>query len=144
MNISIYNSQKDLKILRRSVKPVIEACVHYYKINCDEISIHFVTSNEIGKLHEKYFNDLSPTDCISLSYDETFLSGEIFVCPSTAKEYVAKKNLEVYEEVTLYLIHGFLHLIGYDDVNPLDRKKMRNQEKKLMKYLKDKKILLSP
>ncbi len=69
--------------------------------------------------------------------------GEVFVCPKTALEYVQKKGGNPYLETSLYLVHGILHLLGYDDLTPKERTKMRQQERSVLKMLKSKKALLN-
>lgn len=63
--------------------------------------------------------------------------GEVFVCPEVAIEYAQQRGLDPYLETTLYLVHGILHLIGYDDISPQERKKMRYQEKRCIHHLKN-------
>lgn len=149
MKISVYNSQRDLKISLPSVRLAMKASLALYGIDCDEAAVHFVSQKRIRALHLQFFNDPSITDCISFPSDKDrrlgyFFLGEIFVAPRTAKDYVSKKGGEVYEEVTLYMVHGLLHLMGYDDINPLERKKMRLQENKILKHLKNQQLLLHP
>jgi probable rRNA maturation factor len=151
----------------------MRALLQHSGIACNEVAIYFVGKKRISELHRIYFNDLSPTDCISFPLDSpddasgytkktsknrapvrarklffpsssgyTHL-GEIFICPKIAIEYVAKEKGNVYEEVTLYLVHGFLHLLGYDDMSYAERKKMRAEEKKLMRFLRASKAVVS-
>lgn len=133
-----------MKVSSKSVKAVVEAVLSFYKIQCEEIAIHFVTTPAICKLHQDFFADPSPTDCISFPYNEDCFLGEVFVCPKTAIDYVEKKGGNVYEEVMLYVVHGILHLLGYDDIEANDRKKMKQQERRAMKYLKGQSLMISP
>ena len=106
----------------------------------------------VQELHKQYFGDPKTTDCISFPMDSAqdagyHVLGEIFVCPKTALDYVLKAGEEVnedcYRELTLYLMHGLLHLIGYDDIEDQDREKMRAAENRLMEPLIRQKLLLS-
>lgn len=133
--ISVYNKQKDLKLSSKSVKAVVEAVLAFYNVSCDEIAIHFVSTSAICKLHDEFFEDPSPTDCITFPYDEDSFLGEVFVCPKVAMDYVAKKGTSAYEETILYVVHGILHLLGYDDIEETDRKKMKEEEKRAMAHL---------
>lgn len=146
--ISVYNKQKNLKVSSPSVKEVVAAVLSFYNIACDEIAIHFISTHTICKLHKEFFDDSTTTDCISFPYDpagsEDCFLGEVFVCPATARDYVEKKGKDVYEEVMLYVVHGLLHLLGYDDLEQNDRKKMKSQEKRVMKYLKGRNLMIYP
>lgn len=146
--ISVYNKQKNLKISSPSVKRVVEAILCFYHVQCEEIAIHFVSTSLICKLHQDFFQDPTSTDCITFPYDppgslECFL-GEVFVCPATALDFVEKKGQDVYEEVMLYVVHGILHLLGYDDREESLRKEMKREEKRAMNYLKGRKLMISP
>ncbi len=128
-----------MRISKVSVQKILKELCSYLCITCDELSIYFVTSPEISKLHKEFFNDPSPTDCISFPLDSSYL-GDIFICPKAALDYDPKNP---YQEILLYLIHGLLHLLGYDDIEPLPRRKMRKMEKKCMDHLKRKKLQIT-
>lgn len=139
MQISIYNHQKDLSLSTSKVKKILVSLLKHLNIETDEVTVHFVSRRKICQLHEQFFDDPSSTDCISLPIDPPgansnayHVLGEIFVCPKTAIEYAEKKGLDPYTETTLYMIHGLLHLIGYDDMTPLEKKKMRRKEKECL------------
>lgn len=93
--------------------------------------------------------DPSPTDCISQPIDPpsaTDLSfhclGELFVCPKVAIEESEKRGSTPLNELRLYLVHSFLHLIGYEDHNEEALKKMRQAEEKTLFFLDKKQIHL--
>lgn len=132
--ISVYSTQKDLKISKGSVRALVSEVLNYLSVSYREVAIYFVTEKKISLLHQEFFDDPSPTDCISFPLDEEDL-GEVFVCPRTALEYSKKHNISPYEETALYVIHGLLHLIGYDDIDEKDRRIMRKKEKSCMSHL---------
>lgn len=115
-------------------------------MQCNEIAVHFVSTKKISKLHVDFFDDPTTTDCISFPYDdeeeEDRFLGEIFVCPQTAIDYVEKNGGDVYEEVMLYVVHGILHLLGFDDIKEKDRKKMKKEELRTMQYLMSQQIVI--
>jgi probable rRNA maturation factor len=141
--ISVYNRQKDLKIDKSSVQTLVCCILEHLKVSPEEVSIYLVTKKEISKLHGQFFQDPTPTDCISFPLDDKHL-GEVFVCPKVAIEYAQKKGLDPYRETTLYIIHGLLHLVGYDDLEPAPRKAMRKKEKSCMRQLDKLQIQCSP
>lgn len=61
--------------------------------------------------------------------------GDIFVCPQTAVDYATRRDGDPYWEMTLYVVHGLLHLMGYDDIEPKERRRMRAAERRQMKAL---------
>ncbi len=130
LKITVFNQQKDLKISSAAVKKILHALIKKMGVDCQEVIIHFVSQKKICELHAQFFNDPSPTDCITFPIDEKLL-GEIFVCPKAAIEY----GTEPYLETTLYIVHALLHLLKYDDIDPKDRRQMRRKEKWCLNFL---------
>ena len=141
MEILIYNEQQDLVIDEEKLKKIITLLLKKLDVNTDELSIHFVSKEKIADLHDQYFDDPTPTDCITfpLEGDATpyNILGEIFVCPKVAIEYSQDHAIDPHEETLLYVIHGILHLIGFDDIEEKDREQMRKKEKSCMDYIKE-------
>lgn len=134
--MKIFNAQKDLALSIKGARSIVNAVLSLEKASHEDGSVYFVDQKKISALHAEFFSDPSPTDCISFPMDQEHL-GEIFVCPRTAIEYVAKKGGDVYEEVALYLIHGILHCLGYDDLEPAAKRIMRKKEKRSMAHIKN-------
>ena len=132
MGVFVFNRQKDLKISASAVKKLVRIVLEKEKAVCGEISIYFVTERKISQLHQEFFQDPSSTDCISFPLEKHPLSGEVFVCPQTALLYAKKRGLDPYGELSLYIIHGLLHLLGYDDLETQLRRIMRKKEKSCM------------
>lgn len=143
MKIHLYNRQRALSLSKSALRKAIHSLVSYLEIETKELSVYFVTSKKIAELHGQFFNDPTPTDCITFPLDQEFL-GEIFVCPEVALQYASKKNLDPLEETLLYVVHGILHLVGYDDLTAKDKRNMRKKEKSCMRHLKKDGINLSP
>lgn len=119
------------------------------KISTDEIIIHFVTEGKISSLHKDFFNDPTSTDCITFPLDPPtthkdsyHVIGELFICPKTALIYSKKHSIDKYQELYRYLIHCILHLIGYDDLEPQPRERMKRKERALLKKLQEKSLLI--
>ena len=122
MNIYISNKQQDLSIDKSLIQNIIKKLSLFHKTSFDEVSFHFVSPNKIKSLHQQLFNNPTVTDCITCPIDPPnqkpyCLLGEVFVCPQVAISYAKEHNLDAFEELILYVVHGFLHLIGYDDMN---------------------------
>ena len=109
-----------------------------------ELSIAFVSKEEIARLHEDFMQDPSPTDVITFPGDPSLeLAGELCVCPEVAHEYATLNGLDFAEELSLYLAHGYLHLCGFDDLNAADRPAMRTAEAQAMQLLKERQAIPS-
>ena len=139
MKFNVYNRQKALPISKTSVRRSLEALCSFLFIRCEEISIYFVSEKKICHLHQEFFDDPTPTDCITFPIDDSYL-GDIFICPTAALRYDPKSP---YEETQLYLVHGILHLLGYDGLEPKAKRTMRKMEKKCMDHLKQLKLTIT-
>lgn len=101
-----------------------------------ELSIAFVSKEEISRIHGQFMKDDSATDVITFPGDrDDEIAGEICVCPEVAKKYSEENGTNFSEELTLYLAHGYLHLCGFDDVEENDRIEMRKAETNAMRTI---------
>jgi probable rRNA maturation factor len=82
-----------------------------------ELSLSFVTSEEMADLHERYVGDPEPTDVLSFPMGEEGLLGDVVVCPDVAEG----NNPDRDAELRLLVVHGVLHLLGYDHEDAEDR-----------------------
>lgn len=145
MNVDVINTQKAIRLSFPKVRSLVQAIIEHEGIQCDEVALHFVNTKAICDLHERFFGDPSPTDCISFPMGEEeglYMLGDVFVCPETALEYSKRHKTDPYEEVALYIVHGLLHLMGYDDISKEDRAVMRAKEKRLLAMLKKQNLSL--
>lgn len=100
-----------------------------FPIKPGELSIVFVSDDEIAQVHADFMDDPTPTDVITFPADpEMESAGEIIVSVDHAQERAIELDLPFSRELSLYLIHGWLHLAGFDDRNDLDRAAMRQAE----------------
>jgi probable rRNA maturation factor len=98
------------------------------------LSIALVDDREIARLHGEFLDDPTPTDVMSfpLEDDADGLLGEVVVSTDTAAREAKKRGLTFDREVLLYVVHGILHLLGYDDHAAEDRKKMHARQEELL------------
>jgi len=102
-----------------------------------ELSVVFVDDAALGELHGRYLGDDSPTDVMSfdLGTDTPGPGGELYVSVERAAARAAQRGVDVAREVALYVVHGALHLCGYDDQDEADRAAMRAAERAVMDTL---------
>ncbi len=145
MIIEIANLQKHYEIksskIKRAVKKVLskegKSSALFVRGKDARLSIALVDNSRIKELNKQYFNSDKVTDVISfpLSNNKNLLSGEIIVSVETAVDTAGKKNITIEGEIVLYIIHGILHLLGYDDCNEEDASVMHEEESKILKTL---------
>ncbi len=98
-----------------------------------EISLAFLTDLALARLHDDFLNDPAPTDVITFPGGPADdFAGEICVSVDRAAEEAAKRQHPFALELTLYLVHGWLHLAGLDDLTPAGRRQMRQGERRLL------------
>ncbi|MCC5788813.1 MAG: rRNA maturation RNase YbeY [Opitutales bacterium] len=109
-----------------------------------QLSLAIVTDAEIARVHADFLQDPTPTDGITFPGDpEEDFAGEILVSADTACRYARENNVDFARELTLYLTHGFLHLCGWDDRSPDQRKAMKETEKIALRWLDEKNVIPS-
>jgi probable rRNA maturation factor len=91
-----------------------------------ELSVSLVTTDEMGRLHERFAGEPDPTDVLSFTMDEQGLLGDVVICPSVA----AEQNPDMDAELRLLLVHGILHLLGYDHHREEDRAAMWERQER--------------
>ncbi|MDD5491191.1 MAG: rRNA maturation RNase YbeY [bacterium] len=111
---------------------------HYLPPDKDyELTVFFVDSAEMIRLNKKFFNRKYATDVIAAPVETTsnlpiVLLGEVFICMDTAMDQAREYQHSYIAEIALLVTHGILHLLGYDDLKPQARKKMRQEEQKIL------------
>jgi probable rRNA maturation factor len=111
--------------------------LHHHDINgC--LSLAFLGKKEHSDIHGRFLQDYRPTDVITFPADQKEGSaGEILISVDQAIMESRERGIPLPEELSLYLIHGWLHLIGFDDIDESDRKIMRREEKHAMDYIRE-------
>ncbi len=101
-----------------------------------ELSLVFFTDAALAQLHADFLDDPTTTDVITFEGDPTLgAAGEVCVSADTAAAFAKKNRGDFSTELTLYVVHGWLHLAGYDDLQPAKKRLMRRAEKRAMELL---------
>jgi probable rRNA maturation factor len=109
-----------------------------YIISCD-ISIIYGNKKLLLDLKNRFFDINHTTDVIAFrlnEYQEKNIEGEMYICLPVAKENAEYYDEPYEREIARLIIHGGLHLIGYDDSTKSEQKEMRKLEDKYLKELK--------
>ena len=147
INVTIHSSVRG-KLGRLSKKAVVQLAHKILKsmkcANNVELSILVTNDKEIRYLNKKYRRKNKATDVLSFSPAEAdgfvcleHVLGDIVISAETAKKQAKKFKVSFVEEFSRLLVHGILHLLGYDHENVSERKaeEMQNLEDKLLKRL---------
>ncbi len=124
-----------------AIKKAVEAVLKEEELHGDfEISVSFVTNEEIKELNRDYRNVDSETDVLSFPMDDEFdgvaILGDIVLSTQKIIEQANDLGNSLEREMLYLTVHSMLHLIGYDHMNDDEKKEMREKEKQIMKNLK--------
>lgn len=109
-----------------------------FPVGDGELSIAFVDDATIARIHSDFMGDPSPTDVITFPADPSMeTAGEIIVSVDHARSRSNELDEPFSLELSLYLVHGWLHLAGYDDREPGQRRKMRAAEQNALKIIEN-------
>lgn len=100
-------------------------------------AVIFVDDAFLKEMHGRYLSDPTVTDVITFNLGEEEVEGEIYISTERAAEQAKRYQTAPEEEIIRLIIHGLLHLKGYDDIAEQDRLEMKEEENRLTeKYLK--------
>lgn len=142
IRVTVVDEQDDLKIDPAQVERLVRETLKFEGGSYQEVSLIFANEKTTCQLHADFFQDPTLTDCMSFPIDPPAFLGDVVVCPKAAFIYVEKHGGEVNYEVSLYIVHGILHLMGYRDIEEEERQIMQQAEKKHMENLQSKQLLL--
>ena len=145
MSLTVRSRQKthlvNVWLLRRLAKWVLEITEPdtAKRPSGHELGVFLVGPEEMARINFSSLQHEGPTDVITFDYCEPGdapkpgpILGDLFICPFVAEEYALEFDTTWPKEVVRYLIHGILHLRGYDDLNAVNRKIMKREENRLM------------
>lgn len=156
--VAVHNAHPRLSLVGKEIAAAVAVLdLHASKFlgGCPvgELSLAFLTDAALARIHGNFMNDPTATDVITFEGNPAVgQAGEICVSADTAARFVglasgAKVNLALQKkfsaELTLYIVHGWLHLAGYDDLQPVKKRRMRAAEKRAMTLLKTAKAMPS-
>ncbi|HEY4953145.1 MAG TPA: rRNA maturation RNase YbeY [Verrucomicrobiae bacterium] len=135
--IILLNRQRTRKINARALKKITEALLTELKIEQAELGINLVATPEMTLVNETFLKHKGSTDVITFDYQksESKLHGELFICVDEAISQSKKFKTDWRSEVVRYIIHGVLHLTGFNDARAKAKQKMKREENRLLREL---------
>ncbi len=104
-----------------------------------ELGVHLVRAPEMTRVNETFLQHEGATDVITFDHAARLtphaFHGELFICYDVAVSQACEFRTTWPGEVARYLVHGVLHLQGFDDHRPADRRKMKREENRLLREL---------
>jgi probable rRNA maturation factor len=137
VKVDVTNLQEQVPINQRAVRRAARAALGDL-MGC--YSIVFVDDARISEINRQYLGRDRPTDVIAFPFQDAPLTpddcaGEIIISAERAAHEARGRHLDVGAELALYVVHGALHLAGYDDTTPDHAAEMHRCEKDLLAEL---------
>ena len=138
--LEFYNETKEKVLEEKELKKLIKYALKYMNLKNVSFSVIFVDNNKIHKLNKDYRNIDRPTDVITFrlaDYEEVMcgkinILGDVYISLDKAKEQAIEYGHSYLRELSFLLIHGFLHLLGYDHMNEEDEKEMFSLQEEIL------------
>ena len=140
--IAVRNLQRTVPVgiadLEQFAAKALRACVRLRQreptdlTRLSEIFLLLVSDRRMASLHRQFLNQTGPTDVL------TFQHGEIFISVETARRHARVFGNSLARELQLYIVHGLLHLHGFDDQKRAEACKMEKIQKRILTAMNDK------
>jgi probable rRNA maturation factor len=132
LRIKVASPQVIVPIDRARLRAVAKAVLDGEGVPAAAISLAFVDSPTIHRLNRQFLDHDEPTDVITFPLSgpgAKTLEGELVIGAEVARTQAAERGHDEQAELALYVIHGLLHLCGFDDTTPAAARTMRGRER---------------
>ncbi|MGC9512573.1 MAG: rRNA maturation RNase YbeY [Fidelibacterota bacterium] len=126
-HIHIYNeSGLRLPLRHEEISGIIFTLLKTYRLSSCDINIIYMADEPLRDMKKEYFDQDVLTDIISFTLEggEDYVEGELYISLQRIRENASRYHVSIRQECARILIHGFLHLMGYEDGNPQARAQM--------------------
>ena len=131
LSIEVRNLQRKARVnlgqLQSFAERALRSCSKLPLEPLEQIVVLLISDERMAKLHHRFMNQSGPTDVI------TFQHGEIFISVPMARRQAREFGTSTMAEIELYIVHGLLHLGGFDDRTAAAARRMRAAEARVLK-----------
>jgi probable rRNA maturation factor len=138
--IEITNKQRKIRLPQKKIKLLVKKILAFLNIRDKTLSVLFVDDEQIRNLNRIYRKKNLPTDVLAFSMQEgkfTHINpeilGDVVISVETAKKRAKEQNSTLFKEISLYLIHGILHLLGFNHSLKCKKKIKRKEDELFLK-----------
>lgn len=148
VHVTLLNRQRVRKLDMRRLRKITLALLGELKVVEAELGVTFVADDEMTLVNETFLQHEGSTDVITFDHTTTqdsrrkskvaehnSLHAELFICVDEAIRQAKRFRTTWQSELTRYIVHGVLHLLGHDDHRAADRRKMKCEENRLVRKL---------
>ena len=136
-DIQIHQPPPELRLNEKQYRMLCRDVLDELKLSAHSCAVIFVEDAFLSEMHQRYLSDPSETDVITFNLGEEAAEGEIYISKDRVEAQAKQYGTSAEEEIIRLIIHGLLHLKGYDDIDEQDRLAMKKEENRLTgKYVK--------
>ncbi|MCQ9208510.1 MAG: rRNA maturation RNase YbeY [Omnitrophica bacterium] len=142
IRVEIKDRQRKIAINKKAARALVRRVLKLKGLTKAEVSILFAGKTYIRTLNRRFRKIDEPTDVLAFSMYEgrenplhPEVLGDLVICPEIAQKYARSYGTSLNREIYLYLIHGILHLLGYDDTSAKKRIIMEKEQNRILKKI---------
>lgn len=134
--VTVFNTHRAARVQKRTIEAAVRDVLEGERVRRAAVSVVFVDSRSIRRINRRYLSHDDITDVIAFPLEEhPLLEGEIYVNLDRARQQARERKLSVGNEVTRLVVHGVLHLAGYDDSRPRAAARMHMRQESYVRRL---------
>lgn len=136
--VLISSRTRHIRVPRKKITGLVRFIARHERRAIGEVDILVVDSQAIAKLNRQYLGHRGATDVISFDLSagepdrQQRVYAQIIVCAQVAVREARRRGIGVQRELLLYVAHGLLHVLGYDDTKPTQADRMRLRQEELL------------
>jgi probable rRNA maturation factor len=135
LSVSVENWQRRRRVSRPRLARVARSALVLLGHTRRDLHVAVVGDREVRRLHERYLGQRRATDVLAFEVDgpgPSRLLGEVIISADTAARQASRVGVALALEMDLLLVHGLLHLVGYDDHDPDAARRMHEREYQIL------------
>ena len=139
MPIKFFNEDTNFQLKKRiKLKKWINSVIQDEGFVQGDLNFIFTSDKYLLSINKEYLSHNYYTDIVTFNYcEEPYINGDIFISVDTIKNNSTRFTVTFLEELHRVMIHGILHLIGYDDQSDEEKEAMRQKENYYLERLKN-------
>ena len=134
-NVTISSSQRAIRVPRKKIRELVAFVARAESTPVAEVDLAVVDAGEMAALNRRYLSHAGATDVLSFDLSEAGCGGlsvQLVVCGPVAMAEATARGLPAEHELLLYVVHGLLHVMGYEDRASRGAAKMHAREEELL------------
>jgi probable rRNA maturation factor len=133
--VAVSSWQRAVRVPRKRIAELVAFVARREGARLAEVDVAVVSRRRMADLHRRYLGRAGATDVLSFDLSDAAATGihaQVVVCGEIAAARVARHGVGLQRELMLYVVHGLLHVLGYDDRSPRSAARIRARQEELL------------